>query len=150
MLTTYRKPFRVVDVFQAHRRAREADINTAHYFLFGGPGESEKTVTESLDNIEELERAALFFFTGVRIYPRTKLHQIAVSRGRIAADRKMLQPVFYHPAAIDLCDIEAMVIRRAAGRMNWIVGSGGEKSAGIVAKMHERGHSGPLWELLAR
>jgi len=150
MLSTYRKPFQVADIFQAHQRAREAGINTAHYFLFGGPGESEKTVAESLDNIENLARAALFFFIGIRIYPRTKLYEIAVNRGKITAERKMLEPVFYRPSAIDLADIETLVTRRANGRMNWIVGSGGEKSAEIVARMHKRGHSGPLWELLAR
>ncbi len=150
MLATYRKPFTVEDVFQAHGMARRAGVHTAHYFLLGGPGESEETVTESLDRIEQLDRAALFFFIGIRIYPRTKLHAMAVRRGRIEQNRKMLDPVFYRPRAIGLGEIENLVSRRAAGRMNWIVGAGGEKSAAIVKKMHARGRSGPLWEHLAR
>ncbi len=150
MLKTYRKPFRVGDVFTGHRQARQAGIYTAHYFLLGGPGESTDTLTETLDNIEQLDRAALFFFIGIRIYPGTTLYQIALKEGKITRNTDMLEPVFYHADAINHDEIESMVTARARNRMNWIVGSGGEKSAQTVSKMHERGHSGPLWELIAR
>jgi hypothetical protein len=43
-----------------------------------------------------------------------------------------------------------MVKARAEGHPNWIIGSGGEKTAGIVSRMHKRGHTGPLWEFLVR
>ena len=150
MLKTYRKPFRINDVFTAHRQAQAAGIYTAHYFLLGGPGESAATVTESLDNIENLNRAALFFFIGIRIYPWTALYNIAVKEGKITRNTTMLEPIFYAADAIDHDTIEAMVTARAEKRMNWIVGSGGEQSAQTVSKMHDRGHTGPLWELIAR
>ena len=38
----------------------------------------------------------------------------------------------------------------ARKRPNWVVGSGGDNTAGIVARLYERGHSGPLWEHLIR
>lgn len=150
MLKSYRKPFRPRDVLTAHRRARDAGIHTAHYFLLGGPGESRKTVRQSLDAIEELDRAALFFFIGIRIYPWTRLYDIACGEGKITAQTDLLQPVFYEPDRIDLGSIQALVTARAAGRSNWIVGSGGEQSARTVEKMHGRGFTGPLWEYLAR
>ena len=150
MLKTYRKPFQIGDVFTAHHQARNAGIYTAHYFLLGGPGESAATIRESLDNIEKLERAALFFFIGIRVYPRTALYEIALKEGKINPNTKMLEPVFYSADAIGHDAIESMVVARARKRMNWIVGSGGEKSAQTVKKMHERGHTGPLWELIAR
>ncbi|MCF6187784.1 MAG: cobalamin-dependent protein [Desulfobulbaceae bacterium] len=150
MLKTYRKPFRIEDVLTAHRQAQKAGIYTAHYFLLGGPGESTATVTESLDNIERLKRAALFFFIGIRIYPWTTLYEIALKEGQINPDTNMLEPVFYTADAISHDAIEAMITARAKNRMNWIVGSGGEKSAQTVSKMHDRGHTGPLWELIAR
>ncbi len=150
MLKTYCKPFQVGDVFTAHHQAREAGIYTAHYFLLGGPGESAATITESLDNIEKLDRAALFFFIGIRIYPWTTLYEIALKEGKITPETGMLEPLFYHADAIGHDAIESMVVARAKKRMNWIVGSGGAKSAETVSRMHDRGHSGPLWELIAR
>ena len=60
------------------------------------------------------------------------------------------EAVFYEPDRIDHDSIEALVTARAAGRSNWIVGSGGEQSAQIVEKLHGRGFTGPLWEYLAR
>ena len=46
--------------------------------------------------------------------------------------------------------IEAMVLKQAQGRINWLVGSGGDAAAALVGRMHARGRVGPLWEHLAR
>lgn len=150
MLAMYRKPFGVEDVFAAHRQARAAGLHTAHYFLLGGPGESPATVNQSLDHIERLDKTVLFFFIGIRIYPHTALHDIALAEGKIGAGTDLLQPVFYQAEAIDRNAIEAMVTARAGRRPNWLVGSGGTQGAAAISKMHERGHAGPLWEYLAR
>jgi len=150
MLTHYRKPFRVDDVLRAHRMAREAEIHTAHYLLLGGPGETEATVNETLDNLEHLDRVVLFFFIGIRIYPGTALYDLALAEGKVDPDADLLKPVFYRPDAIDFSAIKQMVIARAASRTNWIVGSGGRKVAETVQRLHERGLVGPLWEFLAR
>ncbi|RUM36902.1 MAG: B12-binding domain-containing radical SAM protein [Desulfobulbus sp.] len=150
MLKNYRKPFSPQDVQAAHDQAREAGIHTAHYFLLGGPGESMETVLESLDGIEHLDKAALFFFIGIRIYPWTGLYGVALAEKKISERTDLLQPVFYQPDRIDHDSIRVLVTERAAGRSNWIVGSGGEQSARIVEKLHRRGFTGPLWEYLVR
>ena len=150
MLKTYRKPFRTEDVFTAHRRAVEADIHVAHYFLLGGPGESEQTLKQTLDKVEELQRTVHFFFTGMRIFPHTKLFQMAMEEGKISQETNLLEPYYYHSDAITPAAIEKQVQRRAADRINWVVGSGGETAAGIVSRMHSRGFTGPLWEYLIR
>ncbi len=150
MLQSYRKPFRTRDVFAAHRQAREAGLHVAHYFLMGGPGESTSTITESLDNIENLKKTVLFFFIGIRIYPRTALYDIALGEGKITANMNMLKPVFYEADDIDREAIVALVTARAGRRINWIIGSGGARSAATVSKMHDRGYTGPLWEYLVR
>jgi len=150
MLATYRKPFAVDEVFAAHKQALDAGLHVAHYFLLGGPGESAATVTESLDHIERLNRTALFFFIGIRIYPHTALYDIAMDEGKISPATDMLEPVFYQADAIGRDAIEALVTARAGKRINWIIGSGGARSAATVRKMYDRGHSGPLWEFLAR
>lgn len=150
MLRSYRKPFRPGDVALAHASARATGLHVAHYFLLGGPGESADTVRESLDRIEELQGAVFFFFIGIRIYPGTELYRIALEQGRIGPETDLLHPVFYRSDAIDREEIEAMVRQRAGGRINWVVGSGGDSAAALVERMHARGHVGPLWEHLAR
>ena len=148
MLATYRKPFGVAEVFTAHTQALDAGLHAAHYFLLGGPGESPATVSESLDRIERLNKTVLFFFIGIRIYPHTALYDIAIAEGKIRPETNMLQPLFYQAEAIDRDTIAAQVTARAGKRSNWLIGSGGARSAATVKKMYDRGHTGPLWEFL--
>lgn len=150
MLHNYRKPFAPKDVITAHRQAVDAGLHAAHYFLLGGPGETTDTVNETLDTIEDLEKTALFFFTGIRIYPHTGLYDIALNEGKITKETSLLQPFYYESDAISHKMIEEQVIERSRERINWIVGSGGSESAATVAKMHKRGFIGPLWEFLIR
>lgn len=150
MLKAYRKPFRAQDVLNAHRQAREAGLHVAHYFLLGGPGESATTVAESLNAIEGLDKAVFFFFIGIRIYPGTALYGMALAEGKINGQSDLLQPVFYAPDDIDREAMTTLVAQRAAGRGNWVLGSGGADTAKVVKAMHQRGYTGPLWECLAR
>ena len=150
MLATYRKPFSVEDVFTAHEQAVEAGLHVAHYYLLGGPGENTETLHETLDNIEQISKSVFFFFTGIRIYPHTQIHTIALNEKKISADTSLLTPVYYHPDAISLTAIEQTLLARAKGRINWIAGSGGKKAAQTVKRMYEKGYTGPLWEYLIR
>ena len=150
MLQTYRKPFTVDDVFAAHQQALAAGLHVAHYFLLGGPGESEATISESLDNIENLKRTVMFFFIGIRIYPQTELYEIALAEGKIKPTTNVLKPIFYVPDAIDRQTIESLVTTRLGKRVNCIVGSGGPDEVTSVSRLHARGYTGPLWEHLIR
>lgn len=150
MLKTYRKPFLVDDVVKAHESAQRARLHVAHYFLFGGPGESEATVRESLGAIEGLARSVFFFFTGIRVYPGTQLYETAVMEGQITRSQDLLAPFFYKPSAIDCAAIKSMIETKAAGRKNWVTGSGGNSTSDTVSVLHRRGFVGPLWEYLAR
>jgi radical SAM superfamily enzyme YgiQ (UPF0313 family) len=150
MLRSYRKPFAVDDVFREHEKAVEAGLNVAHYFMLGGPDESPATLAETLGNVQRLPRTVSFFFCGVRIYPGTQVHQRAVSDGLIREKDDILEPVYYRSAALAGVDIEALVHEAAAGRSNWVVGAGGERTMKLLERMYARGHVGPLWEKLAR
>ena len=106
-------------------------------------------MAESLDNLELLHRAVIFFFVGIRIYPRTALYDIALSEGKITAATNLLEPVYYESDDIDRKEIETLISHRADRRMNWILGSGGAMGAAVIKKLHDRGFTGPLWEYLA-
>ncbi|MEQ8212793.1 MAG: lipid biosynthesis B12-binding/radical SAM protein [Smithellaceae bacterium] len=148
MLKNLGKPFVVASVFEAHAQALQAGLNIAHYFLLGGPGEDRRTLLETLDNAEKLEKSVFFFFCGIRIYPHTALYNTALLEGRIAVGQNLLYPVFYRSPHITEKEIEKMVKERAAGRFNWLVGAGENKTARLLPRLYKRGFCGPLWERL--
>ncbi len=150
MLASYRKPFRLDQVFESHRAANAAGLYVAHYFLLGGPGENSATLNETLSNADRLERAVFFFFCGMRIYPHTALYDIAVKEGQVEQGLSLLEPVFYRNASFDAAEIIGRVQKQAQERVNWVIGAGGPETADIIARLYERGHCGPLWEYLIR
>ncbi|MFZ5571977.1 MAG: lipid biosynthesis B12-binding/radical SAM protein [Thermodesulfobacteriota bacterium] len=150
VLAAYRKPFRKADIFEAHRAAVAAGLFVAHYFLLGGPGESSGTIAETLADVDKLKRTVLFFFCGMRIYPNTALYDLAGREGLIGSHGDILHPVFYRNKALEAIDIIGMVQLAARQRPNWVVGSGGGDTARVIARLYERGYTGPLWEHLIR
>jgi hypothetical protein len=92
------------------------------YFLIGGPGETSRTLQETLDFIERylvrpkgppLNMANIFL--GVRIYPRTKLWQIALEEGLIHDESNPLRPLWYLSRELDL-DVTMRQLYQAACR----------------------------------
>jgi len=150
VLASYAKPFRKADVFRAHESALEAGLHIAHFFLPGGPGESRQTLEETLAGAEGLRRSVLFFFCGIRIYPLTRLYEIALEEGLLDRSRDISRPVFYESRPLEGLDPETIVKNHSRGRLNWVIGTGGETTSAIVDRMHTRGLSGPLWEYLIR
>jgi len=150
VLASYRKPFRADHVFGSHNAARDAGLHVAHYFLLGGPGEDIHSVDRTLSNADRLECAVFFFFCGMRIYPNTALYDMAVASGRISASRSLMEPVFFESPAVTTEEILLRVKDHAAGRTNWVTGSGEDMTARIIPRLYARGHYGPLWEHLIR
>jgi radical SAM superfamily enzyme YgiQ (UPF0313 family) len=150
VLTAYRKPFRAENVLRAHAAAVETGLYVAHYFLLGGPGETSDSVDETLERIEQMAKCVFFLFCGMRIYPQTELYELARQHGQVDAARNLLEPLFYQASRIESAAILNRVKRQAGGRLNWVIGDGGEPSARILARLHAHGHVGPLWEQLIR
>jgi hypothetical protein len=76
------------------------------------------------------------------------MHQIAIREKQITRNQNLMEPVFYRSPELSLDRIIKTVIERAAERPHWVLGSGGEKAAKTVSRMHTHGHCGPLWEHL--
>jgi radical SAM superfamily enzyme YgiQ (UPF0313 family) len=148
MLSNLQKPFVTADVFQAHQKALEAGLYIAHYFLLGGPGENEDTLQETLNRIDQIDKAVFFFFCGIRIYPHTALYDTALSEGQISASQNLLEPLFYRSPSISDIEIMKRIETHADGRLNWLVGAGEGKATRILPRLYDRGHTGPLWEHL--
>lgn len=150
VLRAYGKPFDVAQVFATHRAANAAELHVAHYFLFAGPGESERTLSETLANIDKLQKAVMFLFCGMRIYPHTALYALAKQQGQIGASESILAPVFYRPPEISIARAAEMIAGHAKGRDNWVQGAGAEETGDVLKRMYRKGFTGPLWEYLVR
>ncbi len=150
MLANLGKSFTPEDIRSASTLCRESGIDFAHYILFGGPGESEATVLESFQLMDELNATAVIGMTGIRIFPGTALYSRAVAEGFIAPDSNLLEPVFYiSPQLGDrLCDL---VTREAMQRTNWVVpGLEINMSDAMLAALRQFPVKGPLWKLMKR
>lgn len=150
MLRSLGKSFTVEEVRAASRLCRAAGVATAHYLLFGGPGENDATISESVALMDELGPEAVIVMIGIRIYAGTELHGIALREGVVAEGQCLLEPVFY-PAEPQLQRIAERIADEAARRRTWIVpGLDVNSSTGLLEMLRRRKERGPLWKILGR
>jgi radical SAM superfamily enzyme YgiQ (UPF0313 family) len=148
MLRSLGKSFTVDEVRRASQLCRDAGVATAHYLLFGGPGENDGTIAESVALMDELAPEAVIVMVGIRIYAGTSLHGIALHEGVVAADQCLLEPAFY-PAEAELRRIAERVAGEAGRRRNWIVpGLEVNTSTGVLEMLRRRHERGPIWKVL--
>ncbi len=98
VLAALSKGYGAQSVHQAAEVVRRHNLPCVWIFMLGGPGETEKTVTETLRFAEKSIRSSdtAFFNLGVRIYPGTQLETIARRQGVLSIPKdEMLRPVFY-------------------------------------------------------
>jgi radical SAM superfamily enzyme YgiQ (UPF0313 family) len=97
VLERLQKGFDVAKVREVATKVERAGIGVLWIFLVGGPGETPETLEETLRFAEwRLSRGdAVYLTVGLRIYPGTTLHRIALGEGVIAADDPLLVPRFY-------------------------------------------------------
>ena len=148
-LRALNKPFPREELRSAARACHEAGLPAAYYLIFGGPGETAETVAETCDLIDDLRPTAVLAFVGIRIYPNTPLHGIAVSEGIIAGEDDLLLPRFYISPRIGADELASAVGSHATARPNWVVPALGIRSdPAFLALVRRSGRRGPLWDLL--
>ena len=133
MLTNYQKGFGIEDLHKAAKAINQFSFPVLWYFLAGGPGETNRTLQETLEFIEQyLVRKQgppynlANIFLGVRIYPGTKLWQIALDEGLIHDQCNPLRPLWYLSRELDL-NVTMRQLHRAACQRPEIALGGMEK-----------------------
>ncbi|MGH7603836.1 MAG: B12-binding domain-containing radical SAM protein [Gemmatimonadaceae bacterium] len=116
VLERLEKGFDSAKVKEVAERVERFGIRTLWIFLVGGPGETETTVEETLAFAAwRLSRGDSVYLTvGLRIYPGTTLHRIAIAEGTVPADASLLDPAFYFSSAIQFDAVVARLKRFAA------------------------------------
>lgn len=109
MIRNYKKGFSLEDVIHAAETVRKTRFQVVWDFLIGGPGETNRTLQETLDFTVKFLRTprrppffTVNFFLGVRIYPRTKLWNMALEDGFIHTDSDPLSQLWYLSHELDL------------------------------------------------
>ena len=103
VLEKLEKGFDAAKVREVAERVEKFGIKTLWIFLVGGPGETAETVEETLAFAAwRLRRGDSVYLTvGLRIYPGTTLHRIAIAEGVVPAGSTLLDPTFYFSSAIE-------------------------------------------------
>jgi len=149
MLESLRKEMSPEQIVAASSACREAGIPFAHYLLLGGPGETDDTLSETFDLMDRCEPTAVIVMCGIRIYPGTPIELRAREEGLVEVGESLLEPKFYISPQVRSTLLER-VADEAARRPNWIVpGLEINLSPRLMRWLRERGHKGPMWELLA-
>jgi radical SAM superfamily enzyme YgiQ (UPF0313 family) len=95
MLKAFNKRFGPEDIRRARNLFKKHGIPCQGFLLLGGPGETRDTVLQSLEFADSLELEHCKITQGIRVYPGTRLEQIARSSGAVQPDDDLLQPRFY-------------------------------------------------------
>ena len=146
-LKHYGKSFTWEEVRDASFLAHELGLHYSHFLIFGGPGETEASVEETLLNSTQLPGSFFFGTIGMRIYPETPLwrHCNPEARGEKPADY-LIEPKFYIEAPLTTKSLLARVVKHREQNRNWIVGDPPPEFTETMEKLRRRGVRGPMWE----
>jgi radical SAM superfamily enzyme YgiQ (UPF0313 family) len=100
VLRLLNKHFKPAEVAETSAIFAAAGVKRNGFLMLGAPGETRKTVEESLTFAESLHLDALKVTVGIRIYPHTALATRAVAEGIIDSNDDLLFPRFYLAPAL--------------------------------------------------
>lgn len=97
MIKNYKKNFSKNRLINCAKIIRKYDMPTMWFFMLGAPGETEDTILETFDFIDEhiFEEDMVHITEGIRIIPNTELYDIAVKEGVISKNDSIIDPMFY-------------------------------------------------------
>lgn len=97
------------------------DMPTMWFFLFGGPGEDESTFNETLSFIDDFISPSdlVYMNAGMRIYPGTPLHTVAIREGYLSMDQSLYHPpVFYYSPLLGKERLDELIRAASEQRVN--------------------------------
>lgn len=145
-LSGMKKGFCFSDVLEVHERIVREEIPCAHYVVFGGPGETEKSLLKGLENIERLQDSVVFGFVGLRILPGTALYQRAIGEGMLSRQQSLIAPSYYYSPELSRERIDEALRASFAKRQDRIYPC--HELYDRIALLHQMGKTGPLWDML--
>jgi len=142
-LESYGKMFRYRDVVDRSKDCSDLGIFYAHFMILGGYGETEETLNETFEHSKEMGLTVIFPYVGMRIYPDTRLCEIALKEGLIKNRNELINPVYYVSKNIDVSTLKS---RALATGQKWIFPD--EENEVLMERFRAKKKRGPLWEYL--
>jgi radical SAM superfamily enzyme YgiQ (UPF0313 family) len=102
MLEIYKKPFNIGDILRFVSSCARHRLKFGAELLFGGPGETEQTIKESMSLLPEIDYSLIEYSLGIRIEPRTELAGIALKEGIIRSEGDLLFSKFYLSESVNI------------------------------------------------
>ncbi|MCP5524991.1 MAG: radical SAM protein [Verrucomicrobiales bacterium] len=149
VLRAYDKKLTFADIEASARLAADARVDQCHFLILGGPGETEETLEETLENSRRLPDSVVLPIVGMRVYPGTRLHTQACTEGAINPDTDLLEPFHYLAPGLTAESIDRRLREHLKTDPRWIVGEPPDSFHALVARLRRRGVVGPLWTYFA-
>jgi len=144
-LKAYGKHFDVDEVVDVSRLCNEVGIYFCHFMIIGGYGETDQTVDESFENSKRIADTVFFPYVGMRIYPGTRLHELSIAEGLLAAADSIIEPVYYISKAVTY---ETLRVRAEKSGRRWVFPD--EDVSTAINRMRSRNRKGSLWHHLKK
>jgi len=140
------KSFQFEDIRSNNALFAKNGIATAHFYMFGGPGETKETVRQGIENIISLENTVSFMYMGIRILPGTPLARIAKNQGFYRDERELLDPIFYVSPEVERDWLEETLTQGFRKHRHCVFPPDALDSS--LQFLHKLGYSGALWDSL--
>lgn len=120
MIKAYRKNFSKNRLIECAKIIRKHDMPTMWFFMIGAPGETEETILETFDFIDQhiFEEDMVHITEGIRIIPDTELYQIALKEKVISEQQSIIEPMYYVDPKLGSKKLTEILEREIAKRPN--------------------------------
>jgi len=140
LLANLGKGFELQEVRQMATDIRKFDLPTMWFFLFGGPGENDKTFKETLDFIDQYinPEDLVYMAAGLRVYPGTALEKTALHEQMISPGQSLLYPpFFYFSSGIKENRLVQMIHEASSERINCVYSAETRPPFEMVQEAHQ-------------
>ncbi len=145
-LRAMNKPFTFEDVRAFNETCVNERIPCAHFVIFGGPGETMKTIERGIDNLNSLDSCVVFPFSGIRLHKGTPLYARAIHEKVVPTNADLLMPHYYFSPMVDAAAMNLLLGQGFSGRRDRIFPpSDGQDRMNVLRRF---GYRGLLWDTL--
>lgn len=145
-LVNYGKRFTFSEVLECSNLCLKHNIYYAHFLILGGYGENMASISETVENSKRISYSVFFPYWGMRIYPKTRLQELAIEKGVITQENNLLEPTYYIEKGVDIEEAKRLAI--STGKA-WIFPDDPVNDAMEILRT-KRNKKGVLWEYLRR
>ena len=117
-LKSLRKNLSKEDIIKSILICQEINLSYSVCLIFGAPNETNSTVIETLDLMNELHVTNLFALIGIRVLPKTPIQKMYFKSTNM---EKQFSPLFYLSNKTDSNSIRLIFERYKKTNKNWII-----------------------------